>query len=355
MKKYSADASGHPGGIHGMTMMSTGKTREGAPENAWEHEILDFMDDALLCTDTEANITCMNGAAEALTGFRRREALGRRLQDIFRIIDAKSRRTRADIARQAMDTDCAVGLRNGDLLITRGGLELPVENAAIPLHDVTGTVRGALVKFRDSRHSAEMAARMAYLAQHDPLTGLLNRHTLAERFEQAVALALRHGRKMVLLFIDLDGFKEVNDFLGHTSGDMLLKALAHRLLDCVRVTDSVCRYGGDEFVVLLSDLEQHEQAAVVVDKVRQRAAEPLRLAGHEVSLRLSIGLSLYPDDGETLEALLPHADAAMYRAKALHRSIRCRTGQAVPGILQSIPPHRGRVLPVTTPPRPRDS
>jgi diguanylate cyclase (GGDEF)-like protein/PAS domain S-box-containing protein len=352
MNEFTADASGHQSGICGETTEAEGEKGGSVQVNVWEHEMLDFMDDPLLGTDTEGNIICMNRAAETVTGFRRTEAVGRRLQEIFRIIDVKTRTARANIARQAMDTDSIVGLQNGDLLITRDGLELPVENTATPLHDVTGKVRGALVRFRDSRYTVEMVARMAYLAQHDFLTGLLNRHAFAERFEQALALAQRHQKKMVLLFIDLDDFKEVNDFLGHDSGDALLKALAHRLLDCVRVTDPVCRYGGDEFVVLLSDLEQHEQAAVVIDKLRRRAAEPLRLAGHEISLRLSIGFSLYPDDGDTLEAFLPHADAAMYRAKASHRSGSGKTVQAVPALLRSVPPRHNGVTRASPPARP---
>lgn len=355
MKKFSADASDNQRDMNVATTGSPGDQGDSVPGNVWDHEMLDFMDDALLGTDTEGNITYMNHAAEALTGYRHQEAIGRRLQEIFRTIDVTTRKARVNIARQAMDTDRTVGLQNGDLLITRSGLELPVENAATPLHDSTGKVRGALVRFRDPRYSAEMAARLAYLAQHDSLTGLLNRHGFAERFEQAAALALRHQKKMVLMFIDLDDFKEVNDCLGHSSGDALLKTLGHTLLNCVRVADPVCRYGGDEFVVLLSDLDHHEQAAVVVNKVRQRVAEPLRLAGHEISLNLSIGLSLYPDDGETLEALLPHADAAMYKAKASHKSGRGKTGQTASGRLRSEAPRRNKVLSTGASARPRRS
>ncbi|MGM0616327.1 MAG: diguanylate cyclase, partial [Pseudomonadota bacterium] len=179
-----------------------------------------------------------------------------------------------------------------------------------------GDVIGALIKFHDARYSAETTARMAYLAQHDSLTGLLNRYAFEERFNQAAALARRHEKKMVMLFIDLNNFKEVNDTLGHAVGDEILRALGLRLQNCVRTTDHVCRHGGDEFVVLLSDLAEHEQAFAVVDKVRDSATELLRQHGHWASLTLSVGLSVFPNDGETLEALLPHADAAMYRVKA---------------------------------------
>ncbi|MCL7945371.1 diguanylate cyclase [Marinobacter sp. ATCH36] len=277
--------------------------------------MLDFVGDGVLATDTCANIIYMNTAAETLTGFSRQEALGQPLEAIFQVIDVTSRVTRANLARHVMDTGTPVALHNSALLKTRDGRELAIEDAATPLLNANGEVNGALVKFHDSRYSAENTARMAYMAQHDSLTGLLNRYAFAERFEQASALARRHEKKMVMLFIDLNNFKEVNDTLGHSVGDSILQALGQKLLGCVRSTDHVCRHGGDEFVVLLSDLTEHEQAFAVVDKVRESASELLRQEGHWASLTLSVGVSLFPNDGETLEALLPHADAAMYRVK----------------------------------------
>lgn len=282
---------------------------------ALAYAMLDFVGDAVLATDTDANITYMNAAAEALTGFSRKEALGRPLEQVFRVIDVTTRATRANLAQHVMETGTPVGLHNSALLKTRDGSELAIEDAALPLCNAKGEVTGALIKFHDSRYSAEMTARMAYMAQHDSLTGLLNRYAFEERFKQAAALARRHKKKMVLLFIDLNNFKEVNDTLGHAIGDEILQALGQRLRACVRATDHVCRHGGDEFVVLLSDLGEHEQAFAVVDKVRETASELLRQQGHWATLTVSVGISLFPNDGETLEALLPHADAAMYRVK----------------------------------------
>lgn len=282
---------------------------------ALAHAMLDFVGDAVVATDTGANIIYMNAAAEALTGFSRQEALGGSLEEVFQVIDVTTRVVRANLAQHVMDTGKPVGLHNSALLKTRDGRELAIEEAALPVRNAKGEVTGALIKFQDSRFSAETTARMAYLAQHDSLTGLLNRYAFEERFNQAAGLARRHQKKMVMLFIDLNNFKEVNDTLGHAVGDEILKVLGQRLLGCVRATDHVCRHGGDEFVVLLSDLTEHEQAFAVVDKVRDSATELLRQQGHWVSLTLSVGISLFPNDGETLEALLPHADAAMYRVK----------------------------------------
>ncbi|WP_167363200.1 diguanylate cyclase domain-containing protein [Marinobacter gudaonensis] len=279
------------------------------------HAMLDFVGDAVLATDTCANITYMNTAAETLTGFSRKEAQGRPMEEVFRVIDVTSRVKRANLAQHVMEFGAPVELHNSAVLRARHGRELAIEDAASPLRNAKGEIIGAMVKFHDARFSAETTARMAYRAQHDSLTGLLNRYAFEERFTQAAALAQRHEKKMVMLFIDLNNFKEVNDTLGHAVGDEILQALGSRLLGCVRATDHVCRHGGDEFVVLLSDLAEHEQAFAVVDKVRESAAELLRQQGHWETLTVSVGISLFPNDGETLEALLPHADAAMYRVK----------------------------------------
>jgi len=306
-------------------LKTTRRQRGNKDETALAYAMLDFVGDAVVATDTSANIIYMNATAETLTGFSRQEALGRSLEEVFQVIDVTTRVTRANLAQHVMETGTPVGLHNSALLKTRDGRELAIEDAASPLLNAKGDIIGALIKFHDSRFSAETTARMAYMAQHDSLTGLLNRYAFEERFKQAAALARRHEKKMVMLFIDLNNFKEINDTLGHAVGDEILHALGLRLLGCVRATDHVCRHGGDEFVILLSDLTEHEQAFAVVDKVREAAAELLRQQGHWASLTLSVGISLYPNDGETLEALLPHADAAMYRVKA-------ETKRAPPGL-----------------------
>lgn len=280
-------------------------------ESLWALTLLDFIGDAVVSTNTEAKITHMNTAAEALTGFSSQEATGLPLQTVFQVIDVETRRIRRNLARQTMSTGQAVPLHNSALLITRDGRELAIEDAAKPLHDCNGKIVGAVIKFHDSRYSDVNTDRLAYLAQHDALTGLLNRHAFSERFTQAASLARRHQKKMVLLFLDLDNFKAVNDTLGHVIGDNVLKKLGDKLRSSVRTTDHVCRHGGDEFLVLLSDLTQHEQAFAVVDKIRESTAELSRLSNDATVLALSIGLSIYPDQGTTLEALLPQADADM--------------------------------------------
>lgn len=307
-----------------------GKKKTDTEENQRAQAMLDFVADAVMSTDAETKITYMNRAAEVLTGFSRKEALGRPLEDVFQVKDIHTLEIRENLARKVMETDRAIALHNSAFLVTRAGHEMAIEDSATPLHNEAGEVVGSLVMFHDARYSYETTAKMTYLAQHDPLTGLLNRHAFAERFEQAAALARRHRKKMVMLFIDLDNFKELNDSLGHSSGDAILKTLGRKLLGCVRVTDHVCRHGGDEFVVLLSDLEHPEQAFTVVDKVREAATDLMQLGGRDISLELSVGVSVYPDNGDTLEKLLSHADAAMYRVKTVHKRHRSQTSRTPP-------------------------
>jgi diguanylate cyclase (GGDEF)-like protein len=152
-------------------------------------------------------------------------------------------------------------------------------------------------------------------ADHDFLSGLPNRKLLKERTDYAVALAQRHTRKLAVLFVDLDGFKHVNDSLGHAVGDKLLQSVAVRLLTCVRSTDTVSRVGGDEFVVLLSEVEQAEDAALTATRMLEIMAEAHSIDEHDLHLTASVGVSIYPDDGLDAETLIQRADTAMYQAK----------------------------------------
>jgi diguanylate cyclase (GGDEF)-like protein/PAS domain S-box-containing protein len=158
-------------------------------------------------------------------------------------------------------------------------------------------------------------AQMAHSAQHDFLTGLPNRLLLNDRVGQAIAVAPRHMKKIGVLFLDLDGFKHINDSLGHPIGDQLLRSVAKRLMDCVRGTDTVSRQGGDEFVVLLSEMERPEDAAITARRILQTVAEAHSIDQHDLHITACIGISVYPDDGLDAETLIKNADTAMYQVK----------------------------------------
>jgi diguanylate cyclase (GGDEF)-like protein len=162
--------------------------------------------------------------------------------------------------------------------------------------------------------------QMSFKAERDFLTGLPNRALLTDRLAQAIALAIRHCKRLAVLYVDLDNFKDINDSFGHSVGDQLLQSAARRLEQCIRHSDTVSRQGGDEFVVLLSEVESAEDAACVSRKLIKAMAELHLIAGHELNVTLSIGISLFPDDAGDAEALLTNADTAMYHAKRVGRN-----------------------------------
>jgi len=166
----------------------------------------------------------------------------------------------------------------------------------------------------------ERQEHLNFAATHDPLTGLPNRALLGQRAEHAIAVSRRSGRLLALLFIDLDRFKAVNDSLGHAAGDDLLREVATRLSRCLREVDMIARHGGDEFVVLLEDIDTQEEVEQVTARMREVLAEPLAIEEEEVNVTSSIGVALYPRDGDTASTLLRKADVAMYRAKDLGRN-----------------------------------
>ena len=152
-------------------------------------------------------------------------------------------------------------------------------------------------------------------AHHDTLTDLPNRILLQDRLSQAIDLARRQGKQLAVMFMDLDQFKHINDSLGHAVGDQLLQSVAHRLVGCVRQSDTISRQGGDEFVLLLPQIEQAEDAALSAQKVLVALAPPHHIDGHDLHIGVSIGISLYPGDGQDAETLIKNADIAMYHAK----------------------------------------
>jgi diguanylate cyclase (GGDEF)-like protein len=180
--------------------------------------------------------------------------------------------------------------------------------------ETTISAGGVLEVAATSTHAVSL--RMSYLAQHDALTDLPNRLLLNDRMARSLALSSRYRRPLAVLFLDLDRFKEINDLLGHAIGDQVLRQISDRLVTCVRSSDTVSRIGGDEFVVLLAELECAEDAAFSAGRILAAITAPLHIAGHEVHVAMSIGISIYPDDGDNAEALIKKADSAMYLAKA---------------------------------------
>jgi diguanylate cyclase (GGDEF)-like protein len=161
---------------------------------------------------------------------------------------------------------------------------------------------------------------MSFKAERDFLTGLPNRALLADRLAQSIALVQRRRKRLAVLYVDLDNFKDINDSFGHSIGDQMLQSAAKRLEGCVRHSDTVSRQGGDEFVVLLAEVESAQDAARVSEKLIKAMAEPHLVDGHLLMMTLSIGISLFPDDAIDAETVLTNADTAMYHAKRVGRN-----------------------------------
>jgi len=276
---------------------------------------LNSIGDAVISSDVSGHVTYLNIVAESLTGWSREEAAGRPLEDVFSIIDATTREAVQNPMAAAIRENKTLGLTPNCVLIRRDGVETEIEDSVAPIHDRQGEVTGAVMVFHDVNTARTLPLKMSYLAQHDSLTDLPNRILFSDRLTHAMAVAHRHGKKLAVLYLDVDRFKHINDSLGHAIGDRLLQSVAQRLLACVRSSDTVSRQGGDEFVILLAELTHAQDAAVSADKILQALSTPHHIDEHNLHLTVSIGIVTYPDDGTEAETLMQKADFAMYDAK----------------------------------------
>jgi diguanylate cyclase (GGDEF)-like protein/PAS domain S-box-containing protein len=276
---------------------------------------LNSIGDAVICTDTAGKITYLNLVAEKMTSWTRQEAAGRPMTEVFRILDADTRETTPNPMEKSIELNETVHLPSNCILVRRDGSEAPIEDSVAPIHDREGHATGAVIVFRDVSVARAMALEMTHSAQHDFLTGMPNRMLLNDRVNQAIAWAQPHSKRVAVLFLDLDGFKHINDSLGHPTGDKLLQSVAKRLVDCVRGSDTVSRQGGDEFVVLLTEVGQSEDAAITARRMLQTVAQAHSVDQHDLHVTTSIGVSVFPDDGLDAETLIKNADTAMYQAK----------------------------------------
>jgi diguanylate cyclase (GGDEF)-like protein/PAS domain S-box-containing protein len=281
---------------------------------------LNSIGDAVLCTDISGNITYLNLVAETMTGWRREEATGKPLAEIFRIVDGSTREPARDPMEMAIEQNRTVGLTLNCVLIRRDGFESAIEDSAAPIHDRAGRVTGAVIVFHDVSSARAMSDQMTHSAQHDLVTNLPNRLLLNDRITQSIALGRRTKRPAAVLFLDLDRFKYINDSLGHDTGDKLLQSVSKRLLAGVRRSDTVSRQGGDEFVILLSQINHPEDAATCAKKILLSLSAHHSISGLDLHINGSIGISIYPEDGGDAETLIKNADTAMYHAKESGRN-----------------------------------
>jgi diguanylate cyclase (GGDEF)-like protein/PAS domain S-box-containing protein len=260
----------------------------------------------------------VNATACRLLGYSREELLKMGPQDVLPF-------SREELER---DYDALIASPPGDADPTASGMKSQYtckDGSAMPFESTRHVLRsgdGYLIAAisRDIRARLAIEEKVAYLAQFDALTGLPNRNLFQDRLAQAMALAKRNDWPMGVLFIDLDRFKLVNDTLGHSAGDKLLKDAAERLRSCIRASDTVGRLGGDEFAAILSELSKPSDAGRVAQKIIEVFRRPFDLDGKETYVSASVGITLYPSDSDNAEALVMNADTAMYRAKEQGRN-----------------------------------
>lgn len=278
-------------------------------------EINTVLGEGVYVLNSERRIVFVNPAAEALLGWSAAELLGQDAHELFHYKRPDGTPFPAEecIAHKSLCSG-EVHRNHEDYFIRKDGTWVPVAVVTAPIVR-EGQVAGSVTAFHDVTERKEAQDRIRHLAHHDSLTGLPNRRLLTDRMNQSLAQARRFKRSMAVVFIDLDEFKCINDTLGHDVGDGLLKVVATRLKRCVRAGDTVSRTGGDEFVIILSEIARVEDAEVVVRKVLESVAFPIRVKKYTLHITASIGISLYPADAADAETLMKHADVAMYNAK----------------------------------------
>ncbi len=271
---------------------------------------------AVLIMDAQHRIIDANRACTAITGYTVEELRGRSPCEAMCCGADKQSRC-LELWHEAERED---GWQGDTQLTRRSGEPFPAWQSITPVRDDDGAVRHYIVMFSDVSDKQRADEQIRHLAHHDALTNLPNRALLDDRLGQGMERARRSGQQLALLFIDLDRFKHVNDSLGHPVGDRLLKVVAQRFNGAMRDQDTLARQGGDEFVVILEALGGRGDAALVADKLLATLEAPVVFDKHEIFVGASLGISVFPDDGDTIEALMRCADSAMYQAKEAGRN-----------------------------------
>jgi diguanylate cyclase (GGDEF)-like protein/PAS domain S-box-containing protein len=271
--------------------------------------------DAIMVTDAMGVIQSINPAFTHITGYSRTEAIGQTPRLL------RSERHDKPFYARFWRTLAEAGCWSGEIWQRhKSGKTYPAWESIEAVRDPEGHITQYVAFFSDITQRKLAEQEIFFRANYDPLTGLPNRSLLHERIDQALKRAHRHDRRVGLMFLDLDRFKQVNDTLGHAWGDALLCQTADRLKNCIRESDTLARYSGDEFVLVLADMIHDQDTHVLAEKVIERISEQFDLNDSAIHIGVSIGIVLYPDHGADAATLLRHADLAMYQAKMAGRN-----------------------------------
>jgi len=280
----------------------------------WLRTILQSIGEGVIATDRLGNITFMNPVAEKLTGWRQTESINKPLTNVLHLIEEESGKPHRLSVPRLLNENIQNPV-NGNVRIVNCDDKIPVELSATIIRDQKDDVSGLVLVLHDLTERKRYEEKLRYNAIHDHLTELPNRFLFFDRLNVALAQAQRDGRQLAVLMLDLDEFKKVNDTWGHNIGDKLLQTVAYRLIHMFRKSDTIARLGGDEFVLLLPETPHVEAAKNVAERVVLSFKKPFDFEGLTISITASLGISVFPDDGEDADTLTRNADIAMYRAK----------------------------------------
>lgn len=276
---------------------------------------LEAIADGVICTDDRAVVTFLNSAARRLLMCDPDEGIGQPITEYMTFKDCETDHPITHPAHQVIATMQTFRVPPGTALVRRNGSEIMIEDCACPIIGECGELAGVVIVFHDITEAWEMRAQVDYLAWHDYLTELPNRFAITRHLDHTLAHATSHHQKVPLLYLDLDRFKLVNDTLGHSAGDLLLRSVAERLRKCFRLTDLVGRQGGDEFVVVMAPGSTLEEATLASARIIDALSESHDLNGSSVQVGCSIGIAVFPEHGASADILMHHADTALQCTK----------------------------------------
>ena len=293
-------------------------------EKQWLTAIINSINSAVLVTDVNGRIQIMNPLAQKLSGYKIEEVVGEYIGKVLNLVNENNEEIITNLVAQVVSEGKVVNLPENCTLIAKDGKKIFVADSISPIYlqnmspdsEDKGKITGTVLAFQDITERKDIEAQLTRNAFYDSLTGLPNRVLFSDRLNQAFERSKRHNDYFfAILFLDLDGFKDINDDFGHAMGDTFLIAIARRLESCLRSGDTVARLGGDEFVVLLEEIKDMSDATNITQRIQKTLKTPLYLNGHTVIATASIGITISSSHYQQPENLLRDADIAMYQAK----------------------------------------
>ena len=286
---------------------------------SWLSTILQSIGEGVIATERFGNITFMNSVAEKLTGWTQRDSIGKPLTSVLHLVDEDTGKL-VRVSIPELFVNNSSNPLNGNIQIVNFTEKTPVELTYTAIRDDQENIGGLVLVLHDLTERKRYEEKLRYNAVTDHLTELPNRFLFFDRLNMALAQAQRDFQKLAILMLDLDEFKKVNDTYGHNIGDQLLKGVANRLLNMFRKGDTIARWGGDEFILLLPEIRQAEVAKNVAERILHSFNKPFEFDGLKIEITASIGVALFSEDGPDADTLIKNADIAMYNAKDAGRN-----------------------------------